>query len=487
MKKQPCYDLVTDFGAENDGTINDLQIKFNLLQDGDEVFVPIGVFILKPFSLVGKKKIRFVGPGTLKRDIITLGNFITLDGCNDFYFEINIDNSDFSSSAIYMKNCPSFIFSKMKVKNLYSSTSTNVHGVQIFGGCSFGKFVSCEFSDIRASDESTASARAIMITNFNVIENQTICIEIKECEFSNMTKGSDTDAIFIDQLNFYGYHRIIENRFIDIIKRPVKLMGDGNVVRGNKLIHNGIIGPSYAAFSSYGNDNTIDDNEAYGFGNNGRWSRFVDCNGTATIRRNKFYNSAATDVSTSDGVYIYGNNRGITDITIEDNEFKNLRYGTYLYTSVPVTNMKINKNKYSSINKHIHYFRSVVTNLLMEGNSTSMSPQNFCSFDSGVNPATFVSNNNLINCLWGLINSPSSRIENLFANGNTNFGTSIPDYEAGKQIEYRTSLPLSGKYEQGDKIIHKTPINGGNIGWVCTTTGTVGIDAVFKTYGTIAN
>ena len=46
--------------------------------------------------------------------------------------------------------------------------------------------------------------------------------------------------------------------------------------------------------------------------------------------------------------------------------------------------------------------------------------------------------------------------------------------------------PTTGRWIVGDQVIHDTPISTGTIGRVCTTAGTIGAGAVFKTFGTIA-
>ncbi|MFJ7927791.1 hypothetical protein [Peribacillus sp. NPDC096448] len=416
---QGWYDLEMDFGAKKDNTINDLQLFFNSLQDEDTVFIPRGVFTLKPFSLKNKRNIRFEGNGTLKRSVLTSGNFISIDGCEGITLGINIDNSDMNNAAIYMKDCANFSFKKTKIKNLYSKDAINVYAVQITRGCSFGKFEDCEFENIRCQNESKASARAIFISNYNVTENHTIGIEVDNCKFINMISGSDTDAIVIDQLNFYGYHRIARNHFIDIVKRPIKLLGHGNIVKENRIFHSGMIGTSFAGFSSYGNDNLIEGNEIYGIGKNGIWANFVDCKGATTIRRNKFYNSDLADTSLTNGIYVYDNNNGIYNIEVEGNEFRNIRHGLYLNIGTPVDNLKINNNKFSgTLSKHIIYLRSLVTKLEINQNSSTTSPQFFLTYD--INPILITMNDNNINASWGIV-SPTTH-SNLNANRNINNG-----------------------------------------------------------------
>ncbi len=48
-----------------------------------------------------------------------------------------------------------------------------------------------------------------------------------------------------------------------------------------------------------------------------------------------------------------------------------------------------------------------------------------------------------------------------------------------------TAAPTSGEWAQGDIIYNREPSPGGKLGWVCTTGGVAGVDAVFKPFGAI--
>lgn len=54
-----------------------------------------------------------------------------------------------------------------------------------------------------------------------------------------------------------------------------------------------------------------------------------------------------------------------------------------------------------------------------------------------------------------------------------------------RRMDSETSVPTSGEYTRGDIIFNRNPSAGGKIGWVCTTSGTAGVDAVFKPWGAI--
>lgn len=51
------------------------------------------------------------------------------------------------------------------------------------------------------------------------------------------------------------------------------------------------------------------------------------------------------------------------------------------------------------------------------------------------------------------------------------------------RVTLGTAAPTVGAWEQSDIIINTAPTAGGNIGWVCVTSGSPG---TWKTFGTIA-
>jgi hypothetical protein len=56
----------------------------------------------------------------------------------------------------------------------------------------------------------------------------------------------------------------------------------------------------------------------------------------------------------------------------------------------------------------------------------------------------------------------------------------------GIVITYGTAPPTSGAAAKGWIVYNSNPSAGGTVGWVCTTAGTNGSTAVWKTFGTIA-
>lgn len=57
---------------------------------------------------------------------------------------------------------------------------------------------------------------------------------------------------------------------------------------------------------------------------------------------------------------------------------------------------------------------------------------------------------------------------------------------APRRMTNATASPTTGEWGQGDIIFNSAPSAGGTLGWVCTTGGTAGLDAVFKTFGAIS-
>jgi hypothetical protein len=55
------------------------------------------------------------------------------------------------------------------------------------------------------------------------------------------------------------------------------------------------------------------------------------------------------------------------------------------------------------------------------------------------------------------------------------------------RVEHASAAPTADPYRVGDRIVNTAPSPGEYEGWVCTTAGTAGVDAVFKGYGLIAS
>jgi len=53
-------------------------------------------------------------------------------------------------------------------------------------------------------------------------------------------------------------------------------------------------------------------------------------------------------------------------------------------------------------------------------------------------------------------------------------------------VEWSAAAPTSGHYHVGDVIFNTGAAPSGTVGWVCTTAGTAGAGAVFKTFGAIS-
>ena len=54
-----------------------------------------------------------------------------------------------------------------------------------------------------------------------------------------------------------------------------------------------------------------------------------------------------------------------------------------------------------------------------------------------------------------------------------------------RNLSGTTGVPGSGEYAKGDVLLYRDPVVSGNLGWVCTTTGTAGSTAVFQPFGAI--
>jgi hypothetical protein len=79
-------------------------------------------------------------------------------------------------------------------------------------------------------------------------------------------------------------------------------------------------------------------------------------------------------------------------------------------------------------------------------------------------------------------------LSDMIFRGNTG---DVADFDSGTwfahKILYNDTTPASGIFVVGDVVWNTAPAAGGTMGWVCTTAGTVGSGAVFKTFGAIAS
>lgn len=450
------------------------------LNNGDTLFIPNKTYIIDPIT-ISNKTIKIIGNGTFKRNAAPSGEngLFYLTGCSSIFIQgITFDNNGFGGVGFYLSACPNFSFDSITVKNMNdTSSSSNVLAIDIKDGSHYGKFNNCKFDQIN----SAGTSRAVIVSNYNVATNQTIGVEVKNCYFSNMSGGTDNDAVVFDQRGFDGYHRAIDNQFVDIQKRAIKLNVSSSMASRNKAVKNNT-GLGYAVISSYGNNNIVMDNEGYGFGTGG-WTAGVDTLGSTIIRRNKFVNSPTADNSSNDGISItLDSTLGtfLDSVVVEDNHLENFRFGLRVLSGAPVNKLRINKNRFKgSITGHILYFQSVVTNLIIEGNMADTSPQDFIQCDSLPSAISVFDNHH--NAGWGLT---GNRISTMTARGNINGTTPDDDYDHGIKITYKTSIPSSGAWITGDKCVNLSPVLGGKEGWVCTASGSPG---TWIAYGNITN
>lgn len=101
---------------------------------------------------------------------------------------------------------------------------------------------------------------------------------------------------------------------------------------------------------------------------------------------------------------------------------------------------------------------------------------------------TLISNNNKLQwntwASWGWGGDvadnqgrPFNRIE-LSADGSLNPGNS-------RSIRYRASPPTSEGYITGDVVLNNQPSSGSPTGWICTVSGSTGVNAIFEPFGEV--
>jgi hypothetical protein len=63
-------------------------------------------------------------------------------------------------------------------------------------------------------------------------------------------------------------------------------------------------------------------------------------------------------------------------------------------------------------------------------------------------------------------------------------GYALGSSSSGRRHNIGTAAPTTGNHARGEIVFNRDPSAGGNLGWICTSTGTPG---TWKTFGTIAN
>ena len=90
------------------------------------------------------------------------------------------------------------------------------------------------------------------------------------------------------------------------------------------------------------------------------------------------------------------------------------------------------------------------------------------------------------NIVWGSYISSAWRDRLQFDMNSPRLSMGIEIGVTDNSVEWSAAAPTSGHYHVGDVIFNTGAAPSGTVGWVCTTAGTAGAGAVFKTFGAIS-
>lgn len=244
----------------------------------------------------------------------------------------------------------------------------------------------------------------------------------------------------------------------------VSVGGDTNVSNGGVVIgnivdgdNNTCINPSACLVAEgYYRNVLISDNVFKNIGDGNISSSIVQVRTTdSTFKNNNIINNSGLDrglILTP--AIVFG------EITIEGNTIRNNNQGFCIVLSA------------SDFSGHSIYVKNNCLYDAIEGINTVIS--------TVVPDSMLIENNNFKNV------TSEVNVSNVFGSWMTTYfnldANNFPHYieSAGYKEFYARQIPTNGNYRLGDKIFRNAPASGSSIGWVCTTTGTAGVDAVFK-------
>ncbi len=463
---------VKDYGAVGDGITDDTMSLTNAisdLADGSVLDLAGGVYLTESQDIANLSDI-IIKDGELKFKSTSSGKYILqLYNLNNVTFKkVIFDGNMDGQYWLYTYSNDEISFLKCKFKNL-GNGSLSVWGNRIRSSNKI-VFDNCVFDTINSSGIS----RALFFTDTSTPGKFN---KIVKCHFNNINPSNDSDAIYAEAS---GIDRridltIINNTFTDIAKRYIKLNADGVTVRGNKGYASALQTNMFACISAYGDDIIITNNQFF-FNGSLACYHFVEM--VTDHKGIKIINNivrSGTVLASSYAIYLAGN---LTDILIANNTLEKFDYGIKDAASGSESrSIKITNNEFIGFTDHIIFFTGDTYDLYIEGNrSPSSITSRYFLYLSGINQNTIVLDNKH-NSSYGLSNVRLSE-----ASGNYTGAVADYVYEQGVKIDYRSSAPISGTWELGDKVYNTAPGSASYIGWVCITSGSPGL---WKGFGLI--
>lgn len=460
LEKIREFVTVKDFGAEGDGVTDDTSAVQAALDFGGNIYFPPGIYCInKTITMTAHNtQLKGSGEGYIGTQIKTLPGFLgahmfqinsscaIFDGlmfCGDGHLRgvnasvngLNFDRADLSADIdCFIKNCA---FSNLDIcvraigKNisvrdsLFAQSKCGIFFNQRAGTSCYGvRIESNRFHGIGGADYKGSADNDPNITGLN----PGYCIDARETGDITFTQivdnYADTSGHFF--LGRLPYGTIASNIIKDAWSGAIRIEGSTHVNIANNQIRSGFSSKDTGCgihFSSTVSMSKVVGNVVSGF-----------------YRHGLFIES--------------GNQNIISDNMVVDN---NLSCG-----------------EYDGINIAAGTISNVVTGNVIRSTLGDAAGHRYGIYTEGV---SCYFNSNLIQ---------SSVVESFFDGSASSLGEAQSVLEIRRTI-YGSSVPTTGKWSRGDRILTTTATPGGVLGYICTTSGDAGSTAVFKAFGMIEN
>jgi hypothetical protein len=512
---------VKDFGALGDGVTDDTVAVQAAVNAAPNILFPPGTYILNNVIVPANRSIFSQGGATVKlkpQAPLVFNPIFNVTGGN-----ISFDRLVFDGNRA---NQPVNGFSDSWNTGPNGTGKSNRAGVYMDGTYSGLSVVNCEFTAFYAGSIATQNVSNIVIDKCYFHDsNLEACFlyassgvhenaKVTSCAFKNLYSGDPVvEANCIVTTSYDGV--IVANNTADNFARNFSKLElcSRAIVTGNKMSNNRIEGFNCMQAQSGGVDITFSNNVA----RNVKRGLLISLGNFSQVSvLSNIFDTASSISGSPDGIAI----ENAEEVFVSGNLVKNVdRYAFYVSNcrntvlTNNVSSQTTNKNFPS-----IGFFTSSTTaagNVVISGHNSSGTQ----SSNDGI--VAFFGNGTIDNLVLvgnSLRGASAANSRGIYTNGaSITFTTALVAdnvlssdctiemyYTSASNVVVRNNVvprvtnpagvfhralaaaaaaPTTGTYYQGDVVLHSAPVAGGNIGWVCTTSGTPG---TWRTWGTIA-
>lgn len=216
------------------------------------------------------------------------------------------------------------------------------------------------FKNFRGSG--SAAVRGVYLCNYRNASLASVRANIENSNFSQFSTntGGNADGVVIDQQGLSSFAQISGNTFSNVETRAVKLMSNDNMVSGNQITETNVGVQAFSAVSSYGDRNTISNNNAQASGCVSGCSFYLgwDLNGSGIILSGNTLTNPANSTDNPHncvGINIAVSTTGDTvfnDIQLTGNTCQNFTY-VKVYPNTPLANFTMANNTFRGAVYHV--------------------------------------------------------------------------------------------------------------------------------------